>query len=81
VMAGSARIVIGHLGWSQHRPGVEVMAGNDPNLPREARALLFRGVYEREGATVICVVLPGRFTPDAEVADLCERIDAALEGA
>lgn len=71
-------IDLGHLGWSQHRGGLEVYAGNDPTIPRAARKVLWDAHSEREGATVLVVVLPGRFASGPLVTSCADAIVTAL---
>lgn len=74
-------IDLGHLGWSQHRGGLDLYAGNDPKVPRAQRTLLWEGrnVRDREGASVLVVVMPGRFASNHLAARCASAIITALQ--
>lgn len=70
---------IGHIAWNGGRVregDFVIAAGNDPRQA-ERESLLSRGqLGDREGATVILVVLPGRFAANAD--EIAERVEAVL---
>jgi hypothetical protein len=80
VTDGGLVVGIGHLGWSQHRAGTELYAGNDPTVPRADRRLLFDESNFHEGQTILVIAFPGRFTSDREVGLVAQAVVAAATG-
>lgn len=75
-------IELAHLGWSQHRAGLDLYEGNDPTEPRDARRVLLEATHlqDAEGATVLLVVLPGRFSDNTKVSAAAVAMITALRG-
>lgn len=78
-MAGEFIIGVGHLGWSRDRPGLDLYDGNDPGSRRpRPRFLDEPNVRDREGATVLVVVLSGRFSDNEYVGRVARRMVEAV---
>lgn len=81
-MSDTVTFAVGHLGWDGGSVGLVIYQGNDPKDDRHPRPRLLDEpqIKNREGATVIVIVLPGRFTPDGIVTAVAEAVvPAAME--
>jgi hypothetical protein len=80
-MSTQPEVHIGHLAWAGSRGptgGDYVIAvGNNPRQEERFDLLTRASLGQAEGATVILVVLPGRFHPNAGL--IADRVQAVVQ--